>query len=80
LKAYILCNKHDARINLEKTVIEALEAFENDYGVGVLQNKLKQRVVYKEALVKGLGVYELKDKKAKKEMVSLVEEIQDLIS
>lgn len=80
LKAYILCNKHDTRINLEKTVVDALQVFEHDYGVGLLQSKLKQRVVYKEALVKGLGVYELKDNKAKKEMVSLVEEIQDLIS
>ena len=79
LQAYILCNKHDARINLEKTVLEALEAFEENFGVKTLKSTLKQRVVYREAMVKGLGIYELKDPKAKKEFISLVKEVQNII-
>lgn len=79
LKSYILCNKHDSRINLEKTVITALEAFEENFGIKTLDSKLMQRVVYKEAMVKGLGVYELKDLKAKAEIVSLVKELQGII-
>lgn len=79
LKSYILCNKHDSRTNLEKTVITALEAFEENFGIKTLDSKLMQRVVYKEAMVKGLGVYELKDLKAKAEIVALVKELQEII-
>jgi len=80
LKAYILCNKHNSRINLEKTVVDAMEAFEENYGVATLNSKLKQRVVYKEAMVKGMGVYELKDGKAKQEVVALTKEIENIIA
>lgn len=79
LKSYILCNKHDSRINLEKTVITALEAFEENFEIKTLDSKLMQRVVYKEAMIKGLGVYELKDLKAKAEIVALVKELQEII-
>lgn len=79
LKSYILCNKHDSRINLEKTVITALEAFEENFEIKTLDSKLMQRVVYKEAMVRGLGVYELKDLKAKAEIVALVKELQKII-
>lgn len=80
LKAYILCNKHDTRVNLEKTVVEALEAFKDTYQIDTLKSKLRQRVAYKEAMVKGLGVYELKDAKAKKEIISLVKELEKIMS
>ena len=80
LKAYILCNKHDDRINLEKTVVEALEAFNENFKIETLKTKLRQRVAYKEAMIQGLGVYELKDPKAKKEVVSLVKELEKIIT
>lgn len=80
LKAFILCNKHDARINLERTVVDALSAFKDSYQIDTLKSKLRQRVVYKEAMVKGLGVYELKDPKAKKEIVTLVKELEKIIA
>ena len=80
LQTYIVCNKYDNRINLEKTVVSALEAFNENYGVHILDSKLKQRVAYKEAMVKGLGVYEMKDNKAKEEMVSLTKEISQVMA
>lgn len=79
LQSYILCNKVDSRINLEKTVASALKAFEEDFNIKTLESKLKQRVVYKDSMLKGLGVYEATDPKAKAEMIALTNEIQSIV-
>lgn len=79
MQSYILCNKFDSRINLEKTVVSALKAFEEDFNIKTLDSKIKQRVIYKDSMLKGLGVYEATDPKAKTEIIALTNEIQSII-
>lgn len=75
IPAYFILNQFQATTNLAKEVKEVLE----DSEIPVLQNSLKTRTAYREAVIKGLGVVEYKDDKAKSEMVSLFNEITKIV-
>lgn len=71
VEAYFVFNEYDSKLNLNKESKEALGELEID----ILESTLKTRVAYKEAIILGLGVYEYKDAKAKKEITQLTNEI-----
>ncbi len=76
IPAYLLINKHAANRNLDKEIDEAIREF----GITIMQTKLKDRVAYKEAMLEGLGVQEYRDAKAKEEMEELTSEILEILS
>lgn len=75
IPAYFLMNQFQPNTNLAQEVKEALE--ETD--IPVLQTTLKNRTAYREAVIKGLGVVEYKDEKAKSETVALFNELTNII-
>lgn len=58
-------NEFDSKVNLNKESKDVLGELEID----ILELILKIRVVYKEVIILGLGVYEYKDVKVKKEVI-----------
>lgn len=52
LKALLLCNRHDARVNLRKEVQDAMGSLHEEYGIPTLATVLNQRVAYEEAMIK----------------------------
>lgn len=76
IPAYLLINKHAGNRNLDNEINEAIEQF----GLALIETKLKDRVAYKEAMLEGLGVVEYKDKKAKDELEMLTDEVLNIIA
>jgi chromosome partitioning protein len=74
IPAQFLINQNQST-NLSKEVKEVLEQTD----ISVLKSSLKTRIAYREAVIKGLGVFEYKDEKAKIEMVNLFKELQSII-
>lgn len=75
IPAYFLINQFQPNTNLSKEVREILE----DTEIPVLDNTLKSRTAYREAVIKGLGVVEYKDDKARAETIGLFNEITEII-
>lgn len=75
IPAYFLLNQNQST-NLSKEVKEVLEST----GIDVFNTSLKNRIAYREAVIKGVGVYEYKDEKAKTEMVDLFQEVKKAIT
>ena len=71
----VVLNKFNDRINLDRDIGEAVK----DLGIKVLDTHLSTRVAYKEATVQGLGVIEMKDPKARREIENLSSEIEGLL-
>lgn len=76
IPAYFLLNQFQPNTNLAKEVKEVLEETE----IPVLETTIKSRTAYKEAVIKGLGVIEYKDDKAKTETVALCNELTAIIN
>jgi len=74
IPAYFLINQNQTT-NLSREVKEVLEAT----GISVFNSSLRNRIAYREAVIKGLGVYEYKDEKAKAEMVELFKDVKNAI-
>ncbi|WP_138995278.1 ParA family partition ATPase [Larkinella sp. C7] len=74
IPARFLINQNQTT-NLSKEVLEVLE----QTGIPVLKSTLKSRVSYREAVIKGLGVYEYKDEKARFEIAELFKELKSVI-
>lgn len=74
IPAYFLLNQYQ-HTNLAKEVKDALD----ETIVPVLQTTLNSRTAYREAVIKGLGVVEYKDDKARAETVTLFNELTDII-
>lgn len=72
---YVVMNKFNDKINLDRDIREAV----GEFNVKVLDTKLSTRVAYKEAIVQGLGVVELKDRNAAKEIDSLATELESIL-
>lgn len=75
IPAYFLLNQFQQNTNLAKEVKEVLE----ETIIPVLETSLKNRTAYREAVIKGLGVVEYKDEKAKVETVALFNELTKII-
>ena len=71
IKASFILNEFNGKLNLSQEIKEAL----NELNIPTLKTTVKNRIAYQEAAVMGLGVYEYKDPKAKKEIVSLTNEV-----
>jgi chromosome partitioning protein len=78
LQGYILYNRHSATKKIDK---ELSASIERDFSeIPRLNTTLADRVAYKEAVTRGMGVTEYTDVKAKDEMSALVKEIELLIA
>jgi chromosome partitioning protein len=75
IPAYFLLNQYQSHTNLAKEVKEVLEETE----IPILETTIKSRTAYREAVIKGLGVVEYKDEKAKAETVALFNELTNII-
>lgn len=71
IPARFILNRYKPNTNMSKEVKEVL----HDTPIGVCEATLKDRTVYAEAVIKGVGVYEYKDEKAKAEMIELYNEV-----
>ncbi|PQA53414.1 ParA family partition ATPase [Siphonobacter curvatus] len=71
IPAYFILNQFQPQTNLAKEVREVLE----DTSIAVFKTALGNRTAYREAVIKGIGVIEYKDPKAKNEMVALYNEL-----
>jgi chromosome partitioning protein len=76
VRAYVLLNKFNDNLNLDKEVAEVLRGFDD---LGVLESKLANRIAYREAMADGKGVIEYRDKKAREEMLKLVNELEKIV-
>lgn len=71
IPAYFVLNQFQPQTNLAKEVREVLE----DTSIAVFKTALGNRTAYREAVIKGIGVIEYKDPKAKQELVALYNEL-----
>jgi chromosome partitioning protein len=69
-------NRYNDKQNLSREMKEALKQFPE---FEAMQTTIADRIAYKEAMMQGLGVIEYKDTKAKKEILSLTEEVEKYI-
>lgn len=72
IPAYFLLNEYSKQKNVHQGIRSMLE---NEFDIPILETTLKTRVVYAETSITGAGVYESSDNKAKKEAVSLTNEV-----
>lgn len=75
VKAFVLLNKINETTKLGKQIQEALE----EYQIPKLKTRLINRISYADSASVGMGVVEFKDRKAKEEIESLVNEIEEII-
>jgi len=75
IPAYFLMNQFQPNTNMSKEVMEVLQ----EEQIPLLETTIKTRTAYREAVVKGLGVVEYKDEKAKTEIVTLFNELTEII-
>lgn len=76
VNAYFVLNQYNENININRETKDVL----NELEIKTLKTTIKSRIAYVEAVVQGIGVYEYRDKKAKKEMTELTKEILELIT
>lgn len=74
IPAHFLINQNQST-NLSREVKEILEQTD----IPVFKSSLRTRIAYREAVIKGLGVFEYKDEKAKQEVADLFKELQSII-
>jgi len=75
LPAYFLINQFEPNVNLHKASLGIVKELEKEFDIKTLKTILNKRVAYGEANVRGMGVYEYDDRKAKAEVVALTKEI-----
>ena len=73
--AYIVLNKYTGKTNLDKNVLDVIQ----DFGMDILETTIGDRVAYRESPITGLGVIEMKEKKAKAEIEQLGTEVARII-
>jgi chromosome partitioning protein len=71
--AFIILNRYNEKTNIAKEVRTALSEFH----LPILESFLSERVSYQETSIQGVGVAEYKDKKAREEIMRLVEELEN---
>ena len=77
IHASFLLNQYDKRLSISK---ETQTILKNVGEIPLLNSTLGNRVAFREATIKGQGVYEYTDNKAKKEIIELTEELENTIS
>lgn len=75
LQVRTLANMCQAGINMTNEVLEALV----EYGYSKLNTDIYLRTIYRQSILEGKSVIDSKDRKAKTEMVHLIEEIKAIL-
>jgi chromosome partitioning protein len=75
ITARFILNRYRPNTNMSKEVKEVLE----ETSIQVCESTIKDRTAYAEAVIKGVGVYEYKDDKAKAEFAQLYNEIFNIV-
>lgn len=75
IPAFFVLNEFNPKINLNREIQKTLEELE----IKTLESTLMHRIAYEEVCVMGMGVYEYRDPKAKKEVTQLTNEILEII-
>ena len=75
VNAFFILNEFNEKVNLNKNIKDALEELE----ISTLGTTIKHRIAYGESAILGVGAFEYKDQKAKKEMVDLTNEVLSII-
>lgn len=75
VKAFFVLNEYNPRVSLNQSIKEALAELE----IETLKSTLRHRIAYEEVVIMGMGAYEYKDAKAKKEVTALANEILEVI-
>lgn len=75
MQAYFVINEYNPRANLNNEIKEALKELDID----TLATTFRTRIAYGEASVMGLGAYEYRDEKAKKEATNLANEVLSIL-
>jgi len=76
VQAFFLLNEFNPKVRLNAAIKDAL----GDLDIETLKSTIKHRIAYEEATIMGMGAYEYKDKKAKKEMTDLTNEVLGLLT
>lgn len=79
LPAFIVLNRFEANVKLHQAYLEVIRSYEEEYDIKRLDTILGKRTAYGEANTQGLGVLEWENPKAKKEVKSLIAEIEQLL-
>lgn len=74
-QAYIILNKFSGKSNLDRNISDVIQ----DFGIKVMENRIGDRVAYRECPITGQGVIEMKEKKAKAEIEALGIEVEGII-
>lgn len=75
MQAYFVINEYNPRANLNNEIKDALKELEID----TLNTTFRTRIAYGEASVMGIGAYEYRDEKAKKEATNLANEVLNIL-
>lgn len=74
IPAYFFINQYSDKKIIHRSIKDMLKEFE----IGIMKSTFKERVSYLETAVDGTGVYEYSDKKAKKEVVEMTQEVLEI--
>lgn len=74
IPAYFFINQYSDNKIIHRSIKDMLKEFE----IGIMKTTFKERVSYLETAVDGTGVYEYSDKKAKKEVVEMTQEVLEI--
>ena len=79
LPAYFLINRFEKNVIMHRQIAEALKGFGETYNIGIFKTVFSKRNAYGEASIKGKGVIEGDNPKAKEEVRSLTKEVEQII-
>lgn len=80
IPAYFLVNRYKHNVGLHNAFIALLEDYEEEYGVGILKTRFNDRIAFGEANAQGMGVVEWNTGKAGEEVVTLNNEIVEIMN
>ena len=75
MRAYFVINEFNPRANLNNEIKDALQELE----IETLNTTFRTRIAYGEASVMGIGAYEYRDEKAKREATNLANEVLNIL-
>ena len=75
VNAYVVLNRIVPNTNVSRDIADAVQ----EYEISIMENRLVNRVAYVDSAAEGKGVIEYKDRKAKREIEALTDELLQLI-
>jgi len=79
LKAMILLNSSQPNLTMTTDIISTLDDMFSNNTISIFKTQICQRTSYRQAVLKGGSVFDLKDEKSKQEITNLVNEIISLL-